>query len=598
MKNNLLIKLIVILGVVVIVLAWVINYLFLSGKAAPKSQAAGETITIAYDNAALTIASGSDLTVLLRITPSANIYLRGYTVKLKFDPSVLQAKYIDYRLGVPSPSFGNTSSDLGSINATGTINVQGEIQNSTGLLMAGSSTVDLVRLVFTAKSASGTTVAGTNGNIYYYPVTGNDGTILVYNSTIPDLKINGGAAAATCTSFSDNFTGTALNSDNWTLWTNNDGTTLVGTGSATLNLPASTDGTSKGVSLSDGANHSVNGGDYSAEIVLNSVNATTNEKKYVSSGFALQQTTDDYKTLASISRYSDSSRITGGALVNGTWVSQDVDIGLTNNTPVKVKIEKIGTTVKTYYDIMDGKGYQLIKQFDNVYNAPKTNVYFTVANGSTDFPQGSAKFSNFVLTCAGTGTGGSISPTPGGTVTGNVRLNLKLKFQGIGKQPASGENSMTVAVKVKQEGANTSFITSQGTFTADNNGVWSGTVGFNISDVSGKWAVYVKGPQHIQKKICDGAPTESSPGVYNCSNGNINLAAGDNSFDFSKIVLLSGDLNQDGVVDSVDLGMVRNNLGKKDADTLKKADINRDGVVDTQDFSLILSALSVRTDQL
>lgn len=63
-------------------------------------------------------------------------------------------------------------------------------------------------------------------------------------------------------------------------------------------------------------------------------------------------------------------------------------------------------------------------------------------------------------------------------------------------------------------------------------------------------------------------------------------------------MILSGDLDQNGVVDSVDISIVRNNLGKTDTATLTKADVNRDGRVDTQDFSLILAALAVRTDEL
>jgi len=196
--------------------------------------------------------------------------------------------------------------------------------------------------------------------------------------------------------------------------------------------------------------------------------------------------------------------------------------------------------------------------------------------------------------------GGGVIPTNGPTgtqTTGNVNLKMKLKFQGINKLPATGQNSMVVKVKIYKEGVSAP-TDGTGTFTADANGVWSGTISVNLAALAGKYKILVKGPQHIQKKICDSVPSETSPGIYRCSDGNIILTAGDNNLDLSGILMLVGDLDQNGIVDSVDIGMVKNNLGKTDAATLAKADLNRDGVVDTQDYSLILAALAVRTDEL
>jgi hypothetical protein len=184
-----------------------------------------------------------------------------------------------------------------------------------------------------------------------------------------------------------------------------------------------------------------------------------------------------------------------------------------------------------------------------------------------------------------------------GPITGNVKLNLKLKFQGITKLPATGENSMTVKVKAQKQGESTT-TDGTGTFVSDAAGLWTGAVGINLTNVTGKYKILVKGPQHIQKKICDALPTETSAGTYKCSDGNISLVVGDNNLNFSGIVLLSGDLDQNGIVDSVDFGLVKNNLGKTDATALAKADINRDGRVDTQDYSLIISALSIKSDEL
>lgn len=188
-----------------------------------------------------------------------------------------------------------------------------------------------------------------------------------------------------------------------------------------------------------------------------------------------------------------------------------------------------------------------------------------------------------------------ITPTLTGT-PGNVRLNLKLKFQGILTKPTGSLNSMKVKATIIKEGES-SGVGSTGTFTANESGIWSGTIGFNLASVTGKYRILIKGPLHLQKKICDSVPSETRAGIYRCPDGNISLVIGDNSLNFSGIMLLGGDLDQNGIVDSIDFGLVKNNLGKTDLAILNKADLNKDGIVNTQDFSLILSALATRTDE-
>ncbi len=191
---------------------------------------------------------------------------------------------------------------------------------------------------------------------------------------------------------------------------------------------------------------------------------------------------------------------------------------------------------------------------------------------------------------------GNINITPNTTVVGNVILDLKLKVQGINSRPSDPQ--MYFNVKLLNENNRQEYQSSGGIFISDDKGIFNGRVGFQIPSIGGRWLVYVKGQYHIQKKICDPNPSEGQPGIYRCSQGNISLKEGYNSFDFSGITLLAGDLDSNGIVDAFDYGLVKNNLGKKDSDTLKKADINRDGIVDTQDFSLILYALSIKTDEM
>jgi|GEM_PF-891465 len=193
------------------------------------------------------------------------------------------------------------------------------------------------------------------------------------------------------------------------------------------------------------------------------------------------------------------------------------------------------------------------------------------------------------------------APTPT-TPPGNTTLNLKIKFQGITQKPPDQYNSL--AVKVTAVSSSGSKTVASGNFSArdidaNKKGIWEGTVSFNLA--AGSYRLLVKGPKHIQKKICHSNPTEppGGHGTYTCGDtAQINISNGVNNLDLSGIYLLVGDLpNQDGVVNSYDLALVRNNLGKTDAEALRLADLNLDGRVNTQDYSLIMAALAIRADE-
>jgi hypothetical protein len=166
-------------------------------------------------------------------------------------------------------------------------------------------------------------------------------------------------------------------------------------------------------------------------------------------------------------------------------------------------------------------------------------------------------------------------------------------------------------VKIKVSGGNLSSpVSVDGDFTLTNNRnsntdalIWEGTVNLPAQVIPGqKYYLLIKGPKHIQKKICDKDPSETTGGSYRCQGGHaITFSSGQNNLDFSKIYLLAGDLPvngaQDGVVDSLDTSYIRNNIGKKDSTAVSIADLNLDGRVDTQDWSMVLYALSVKTDE-
>ncbi|MFA5137000.1 MAG: hypothetical protein WC489_06465 [Patescibacteria group bacterium] len=190
----------------------------------------------------------------------------------------------------------------------------------------------------------------------------------------------------------------------------------------------------------------------------------------------------------------------------------------------------------------------------------------------------------------------SVTGAPGATA---IKLNMKIKLQGVTKKPKTTD---PIYVKIKLGGNLLSETTSYQTakFSVDDNGVWSGSAEFTVPPGNG-YRVYVKGPKHIQKKVCDSIATEAKGGTYRCPDGKIQLKAGDNSVDFSQILMLAGDLPengvQNGVIDSYDTSYIRQHLQSTNPSELSIGDLNYDGVIDGQDFSLVLAALSIKYDE-
>ncbi len=249
--------------------------------------------------------------------------------------------------------------------------------------------------------------------------------------------------------------------------------------------------------------------------------------------------------------------------------------------------------------------YAFAHSFDLVPNAtptPTTNLTPTPTSGASPTL---APTSTLTPTPTSAPTSApTLTPTP--TLSpGSLTLKLLIKFQGILSAPKSGVRSLNVKVGLQKVGSDkiaykTVKFDYLGAF-GNEDGVWVGKVDFDPGDgfVSGDdYYIFVKGPKHLQKKVCSLKPTEFYPGAYRCEgNVGVTLTAGEHTVDMSSIYLLVGDLpDQDGVVNAYDISLVRNLLGKTDADSLSKADVNYDGVVDTQDFALIQASLSVKYD--
>ena len=194
----------------------------------------------------------------------------------------------------------------------------------------------------------------------------------------------------------------------------------------------------------------------------------------------------------------------------------------------------------------------------------------------------------------------AVLPTAQPTAGGNaVSLIFKLRFQGIIAKPAESKKNLTLRLKLGQN-SSSGFRNYQVPVAYGNDGVWMGKITINEPPGSGYYML-IKGPFHLQKKICDAAPTYNN-GVYRCSKPNITLASGENVIDMTGILFSVGDVrvngsDQDGFINSSDLAYIREKMGRSDSEALDQADINLDGIVDTQDYSLVIETLSSKYDE-
>lgn len=189
------------------------------------------------------------------------------------------------------------------------------------------------------------------------------------------------------------------------------------------------------------------------------------------------------------------------------------------------------------------------------------------------------------------------SPTPqqppAQGVSQGRSITLLLRTQGIVARPKN--NSLRVAVTIAG-GSLTQPISEEATFTADDKGIWKGTLSFASAPKAAGYVFFLKGEHHVKEKICHEAPVEKQPGSYSCSSGQISVTDGSQTLDFSGVLQLGGDLaaqnsGQDGKVNANDAAFVRNHLLSTDPAVVKSADINKDGIVNVIDNALIFKTL-------
>lgn len=202
-------------------------------------------------------------------------------------------------------------------------------------------------------------------------------------------------------------------------------------------------------------------------------------------------------------------------------------------------------------------------------------------------------------------TGARPSTAPTGAA-GNTKVTIRAKFNGIGANVTPVDNTIKAKVTFANPGLATPIEQEVEftEYTRGENGISLYEASFNSATlpINTGYTVYIKGEQHLMKKICDQVPTETADGRYMCGKGNISIVAGDNLLDFTKIYQLAGDLPisnvQSGFIDSVDVVFIRANFGSREVDKLEVGDLNKDGIIDTQDYALAIFALSFKYDEV
>lgn len=186
-------------------------------------------------------------------------------------------------------------------------------------------------------------------------------------------------------------------------------------------------------------------------------------------------------------------------------------------------------------------------------------------------------------------------PAPTGQPESNLILDLALRFQGITRKPPSTEAQL---VRVGLSGGTIDGILyKKAVFTPDSTGVWHGRVSFSDVNSMTDATIRIKGARHTQKKYCDAAPVEKAPGEYLCKDNVIALSKGINTLDFTGVVQLAGDVNQDGRVNSVDINLIRTHIGSIKPEDLTFGDMNNDGVINSMDDAMAVYTLSNRAEQ-
>jgi len=208
---------------------------------------------------------------------------------------------------------------------------------------------------------------------------------------------------------SDDFSGTSLKPQWWT-WVTPEGGSSVGVkdGVVTLYNPP---GNGKSLGSSIGMN--VPEGDFVTEITLKSHSAngmTGNFGMHIQ----IENGGGSYDSFMILRPYNNAP----GEIVvsvnskdlNLNWDMKGVKLALAHTDPVRVKIERKGSTMYAYYDLLMGQGYQLVRQL-SAFKIGKGTVSIFDDTWGPDFPSTSGVADDFKMTSYKAAPTGAPIPT-------------------------------------------------------------------------------------------------------------------------------------------------------------------------------------------
>lgn len=190
-------------------------------------------------------------------------------------------------------------------------------------------------------------------------------------------------------------------------------------------------------------------------------------------------------------------------------------------------------------------------------------------------------------------------PYPSATPTQTIPLvtiKMRLRLQGIYTQPTRSPKTAQVFLVWVRNSDRENPIYKWVTATYDQVGAWFIDDTWNLVPGDG-YKVWIKGEKHLQRKICDGKPSDQESGFYHCfdETGQIVIKPGENVLDFSNVIMFAGDIpfkgEGDGVLDAFDLSYIATHFGDTSTDI---GDLNFDGVTDSQDFGIAVNAIRVQ----
>ena len=176
----------------------------------------------------------------------------------------------------------------------------------------------------------------------------------------------------------------------------------------------------------------------------------------------------------------------------------------------------------------------------------------------------------------------------------SIRLAITARFNPYTRAVPDACKTIQTKIKLVSQTTNTNIALTNVPFTAQADGTFTATAAFNGVIPALDYQIFIKGPQHIQKRFCELNPQIPSSGRYNCGAGTIRIDAATTSLnaDFSAVPVLLGDIPvQNGIADMRDLVQIKGLFHKTTPADLATADINCDGAINGADYSLLLGEL-------